>query len=297
MEHGDALTTRDAQGDERDEGPVSGQRPLTTADDLPLGKPTAYPVEHDPGVLRGVARASARRELGIDGALPFHGEDVWHGYELSWLTASGLPRIGVLTMRVPCDSPAVVESKSLKLYLNSLAYAVFATTADVATLVSKHVAAIVGADVSATIRPPDALPPPGDFGSFCLDALDAQVDRYLPSPQLLTTTGEQSRDAVHTHLFRTVCPITGQPDWGAVEVAWRGRRLHRNGLLAYLVSYRQSPSFHEHAVERIFVDLLEATAATELTVDGRFLRRGGIDINPYRSTTGRSAPATRLYRQ
>ena len=303
MEHGDAALSEgagaDTVGDESDESPLGREREraLLQNADLPLGKPTAYPVEHDPGVLRGVSRAPARKRIGIDGPAPFQGEDVWRGYELSWLSASGLPRIGVLTLRVPCDSPAMVESKSLKLYLNSLAHAVFDTAEEVAATISEHLAAVVGAAVSAGVGDADALPPPSDFHSFCLDALDVPVNRYRPAPELLTTTGGEGADAVHTHLFRTVCPITGQPDWASVEVAWHGRRLHRGGLLAYLVSYRQTPSFHEHAVERIFVDLLEATAATELTVDGRFLRRGGIDINPYRSTTGHSAPAIRLFRQ
>ena len=141
------------------------------------------------------------------------------------------------------------------------------------------------------------MDPPGDFASFCLDDLPGFVERYERAPELLAASDERGADAVHTHLFRTLCPITGQPDWGSVRVDYRGRLLDRTGLLRYLVSYRNAADFHEVVAERIFVDILDAADATELTVDARYLRRGGIDINPFRSTNLAEAPAIRLRRQ
>ena len=258
--------------------------------DLPLGTQTAYPVRYDPSVLRAIDRAPARRRIGINAKLPFSGEDVWTGYELSWLLPGGLPRIGVLTLRVPCTSPALVESKSLKLYLNSFAHTAFARREDVADVIATDLARIVGCRISAEVGAATATAA-ADFESFCLD--DTQPCAIEP---LLAGT-DDGADAVHTHLFRSVCPITGQPDWGSVQIAWRGRRIERPQLLAYLLSYRTERSFHEDAIERIFVDVQRATQVVELTVYGRFLRRGGIDVNPFRTTGQRSAPLIRLPRQ
>ena len=219
----------------------------------------------------------------------------WHCYELSWLKPGGLPRIGVLTLRVPCTSPATVESKSLKLYLNGFAHTVFDSADAVAATIEADLSALAGAPVTATIsQTPDTIT---DFTSYCLDGLDVRDVGYTaPDPTLLIATGQDGADAVHTHLFRSICPITGQPDWASVALAWRGRHLDRTGVLRYLVSYREAAAFHEDVVERIFADIRQA-AAKELTVDGRFLRRGGIELNPYRSTVQGRAPAIRLWRQ
>lgn len=261
-----------------------------------LGKPVAYPSRYDPSLLRRLARQPARRELGLGAPLPFFGEDVWRCYELSWLTASGVPRIGVLRLRVPCESPAMVESKSLKLYLNSFAQTVFRHPAEVAASVEEEVGRIVQAPVAAAIESPSA-PAAGAFDAVCLDDLQVDVVDYEPNPKLLRALDEEGADAACTHLFRSVCPVTGQPDAASLCLSWRGRKLDRGSLLAYLVSFRNEAAFHEQVVERIFADVRAATEARELTVDGRFLRRGGIDINPYRSTTPGAAPDIRLPRQ
>ena len=271
-------------------------------EDLPLGRRTPYPARYDPALLRSIPRTAARGELGIGERLPFAGEDVWNCYELSWLAPNGMPRIGVLRLRVPCASPALVESKSLKLYLNSFAQSPFDAGEAVVSTIAADLAKTTGASVAATLAAPDELAAPGDFRSFCLDELaegaqQARIHRYRRDPTLLKPTGETGADAVHTHLLRTVCPITGQPDWGAIRIAWRGRLLDRAGLLAYLVSYRETAHFHEHAVEQIFVDVANAAQPSELTVDSRFLRRGGIDINPFRAMPPRAAPELRLHRQ
>lgn len=265
--------------------------------DLPLGKQVDVPRHVAPSVLRPIDRAAARERLGIPASLPFSGEDVWRCYELSWLRPGGLPRTGVLTLRIPCASPATVESKSLKLYLNGFAHRAFARAGDVEARVANDLQGIVGAAVATDITDGPADRGLSDFKSFCLDELPVEVDQYEPDAGLLEPTGSTGADAVHSHLFRSVCPITGQPDWGSVAVSWRGKLLDRASLLRYLVSYRDSAGFHEDVIERIFVDVRAATGATEITVDGRFLRRGGIDLNPFRSTHRDRGPALRLWRQ
>ena len=266
-------------------------------EDLPLGHRVAYPRNYDQSVLRTIDRRTARQEIGIGERLPFLGEDVWRCYELSWLAPSGLPRVGILTLRVPADSPRIVESKSLKLYLGGFGGSKFDDSAAVRSAIEGDLARETGSPVGVVIGSLDHAQPLGNFVTFCLDDLPVSADRYDRSPDCLAATAETGRDAVHTNLFRSVCPVTGQPDWGSVAIAYRGRLLDRASVLRYLVSYRDTAYFHEVTTERIFVDLHQATDATELTVDARFLRRGGIDINPFRSTSQPDAPSIRLPRQ
>lgn len=266
-------------------------------DDLPLGRRTAQPRHYDPSALRTIERRTARHEMGIGESLPFSGEDVWNAYELSWLAPGGLPRIGVLTLHVPAESPRIVESKSFKLYLGGFNRTTFESARAVCALIETDLSRETGSAVRAVIRDAGNGPPFSDFTTFCLDTLSIPVKCYERTPDLLTTLGGTGRDAVHTHLFRTVCPVTGQPDWGSVAIAYDGRLLDRASVLRYLVSYRETADFHEVATERIFVDLQAATGAMALTVDARFLRRGGIDINPFRSTSHTEAPNIRLPRQ
>ena len=267
-------------------------------EDLPLGRKVEFPATRDPSVLRCIVRAPARANIGLGKPLPF-GEDLWNAYEFSWLAPGGLPRIGVLTARVPCASPRIVESKSLKLYLGGFAQTVFAAKADVTAAIAQDLTVATGAAVAVQITSPAEMMPLGEFRGFCLDDLDVDIEHYEVAPQLLTSAGPSASgaDAVYTHLFRCLCPVTGQPDHGSIRVAWRGRRLNRADLLAYLVSFRTSTGFHEETVERIFVDVRHAAAATELAVEGHFLRRGGIDINPWRATSARPPRAFRLPRQ
>ena len=266
-------------------------------DDLPLGRRVAAPTRYDPAVLRFIERRPARCGMGIGDEPPFTGEDVWNCYELSWLAPSGLPRIGVLTLRVPAESTHIVESKSLKLYLNGFSGETFDEAGKAAGIVAADLTRETGCEVRTSIRNSPEVHPPGDFTSFCLDGLPASAEHYERMPELLTGLGGRGADAIHTHLFRTMCPITGQPDWGSVRIAYRGCLLDRVGMLRYLVSYRNTADFHEVVAERIFVDVLHAAEATELTVDARYLRRGGIDINPFRSTNLAEAPPIRLPRQ
>ena len=261
---------------------------------MPLGRSVDYPTAYDASLLRTVPRADGRSVwLAAGSALPFQGEDVWHCHELSWLGPEGVPRIAIARLRVPCDSPAIVESKSLKLYLGSFAQTVMDMPGAVRSALARDIGGIVGGEVGVELLGVDAAPSMAPLAGESLDGLTPKLTVYRRDAQLLEVAGGSGSDCIHTNLFRSVCPITGQPDWGSIVIDYDGRLLNRESILAYLVSHRLSPGFHEDAIERIFVDIQEATEATALAVHGRFLRRGGIDINPFRSLAPRS-PALEL---
>lgn len=255
----------------------------------PLGRATDYPTTVDPSVLFAVPRSEARAPLGIDGAaLPFTGVDFWNAWEFSWLDVRGLPRVALLRLAVPCASPNLVESKSLKLYLGGYAMTVCTGPAAVRERVERDVSACVGAKVAVTLLDAPAVER-GGVATLPGESLDEQrleVDAYgPPQPELLQACmGYVIEETLHTRLFRSLCPVTGQPDWASVIVHYRGPAIEHAGLLRYLVSYRIHPDFHEACVERIFSDVSARCAPAGLSVHARFLRRGGIDINPWRAT-------------
>jgi len=265
---------------------------------IPLGREVAYPRAYDPSLLFPIPRARGRSALGIDGAaLPFAGHDRWHAYELSWLDGRGRPVVETATFLVPADSPNLIESKSLKLYLNSLNSSRFKGRADV-------LARIV-ADLSAAARAPVTVAfglPPVDAGNgampgapepVSLDLLEVACDAYdAPDPGLLAADATDTVDEVlHSCLLKSNCPVTGQPDWASIRIAYRGPRIDRAGLLRYLVSFREHAGFHEQCVEQVFTDLLAHCRPAALSVEARYTRRGGLDINPWRATPGLPAPA------
>ena len=258
----------------------------------PLGHATTYADAYDPALLFAVERAPLRAELGLSSPLPFGGFDWWNCYELSWLDAEGKPEVAIATFTVPADSPAIVESKSVKLYLTAFNLTRFAAAADVATAITRDLSAATGAAVGVT------LVPPSEFGSLAhgelagtsLDALPLPgVDSTL-APERLAAAGPVVEETLVTRLFRSVCPVTGQPDYASMAIRYRGARIDAAGLLGYLVSYRRQPGFHEQCVERIFTDIWRACAPHALSVYARFMRRGGVDINPFR-THGIAPPA------
>jgi 7-cyano-7-deazaguanine reductase len=266
---------------------------------MPLGRQAEYPGTVEPRVLFPVARSVARKALGVRGdALPFAGVDVWNAWELSWLDARGRPRIAVAELRVPCESPNLIESKSLKLYLGGFAMVRFDEDArGVRARIADDVSAAVGAPVEVALTGPNHFQrlQAGDFAGASLDARRLDVCDYgPPRPEHL---GNRPRarpveESLVTHLFRSKCPVTGQPDWASMQIRYRGPSIDRAGLLRYLVSYREHADFHEACVERIFMDVRERCSPLELAVYARFLRRGGIDINPWRTTPGMiAAPA------
>ena len=258
---------------------------MSKPEDSPLGKSVAYGERYDPGLLFSIERAPQRAALGLGEPLPFSGADLWTAYELSWLDPRGKPEVAIGVFRVPADSPRIVESKSLKLYLNSFSQTPF----DSAVAVGRAIAADLGAAFGAAVAA--ELVGPREFGRLRLaelegesiDDLAIEVHDYAPRPDLLAADGPAVEETLVSHLFKSNCPVTGQPDWGSVQVRYRGPRIDRAGLLRYLVSYRRHAVFHEHCVERIFVDLHERCHPGKLTVYARFTRRGGIDINPFRS--------------
>ena len=266
----------------------------------PLGRATDYPDRYDAGLLFPIARAAQREALGIGGALPFGGTDFWTAYEISWLDARGKPQLAIGQFRVPADSPALIESKSLKLYLGSYAQEQVPDSDTMATRIAADLTRACGAAVEV------ALAPPAGFGRFSvaelpgesLDAAPVAIDAYEPLPDALAARGPQLEETLRSALFRATCPVTGQPDCADVMLRYRGARIDHEGLLRYLVSYRRYAAFHEVCVERIFVDVLERCRPRALSVYARFLRRGGIDINPFRSNfEARPPDAIRTPRQ
>lgn len=258
--------------------------------DSPLGHAVAYPETYDPSLLFPIARACNRAELGLAAALPFAGVDVWNAYELSWLDARGKPAVALAELRVPADSPCIVESKSLKLYLNGYTQTRFVDAEAVRARIAGDLAAATGAAVAVTLLPAARfgevrLEP---LAGTCIDDLDLAIDDYgPPRPDYLAVApGAEVEEALVSHLLKSNCPVTGQPDWASVQIRYAGAPIDRAGLLRYLVSFRRHSDFHEHCVERIFVDLLRRCVPRRLAVYARYTRRGGLDINPFRATPG-----------
>jgi len=269
--------------------------------DLPLGRRVDYPRHYDAGLLHPISRAAGRHALGLaDAALPFVGHDRWQAYELSWLDPRGKPQVATATFTVPADSPNLVESKSLKLYLNSFN----ATAFDGDEAVRQRIAADLSAAAEAPVQVAFGLPPfaPADDVATTIDIDDQQIDidHYgPPRAQLLAADpGDAVEETLASALLKSNCPVTGQPDWADLRIAYRGPRIDRAGLLRYVASFRDHAGFHEQCVERIFVDLMARCAPQALSVDARYTRRGGLDINPWRATPGaRPPPARRTLRQ
>ena len=266
----------------------------------PLGQATAYPEQYSPDLLYAIARIDARSALGIDGDLPFHGADIWNAWELTWLDSNGLPRVATAEIVIVADSVNIIESKSLKLYLGSFAMSHFESAQDVAAVLTRDLTAICGADAHVALHAPSSTGSaavsrmPGD----CIDVLPASCNSYEIDPGLLRTdTNVLVAEDLHSDLLRSLCPVTGQPDIGSVFISYRGPKIDREGLLRYIVSYRLHKDFHEACIERMFMDIRERCDAEQLTVYARYQRRGGIDINPFRSNFESVAPNSRLWRQ
>ena len=267
---------------------------MNTPHDSPLGKPVVYSDQHDPSLLFPIARAEQRAAIGIGAELPFIGVDVWNAYELSWLDGRGRPRAALAEFRVPANSPRLIESKSFKLYLNSYMQTRVADTETLRNDLVHDLSAAAGAPVSAVLTLASSAHGAkieqlvGDL----IDDMPIEINYYgPPNPALLDCDPERIVDeTLVSHLLKSNCPVTGQPDWASVQIAYRGARIDRDGLLRYLVSYRQHSDFHETCVERIFMDLLRECAPAKLAVYARYTRRGGLDINPFRASPGLPFP-------
>lgn len=269
---------------------------------LTLGKQTDYLEHYSPALLQGVPRSLNREELDLNGALPFTGYDIWTLYELSWLNNKGLPQVAIGEVRLPATSPNLIESKSFKLYLNSFNQTQFGSWQDVADILSKDLCACAGEAVDVTLLPLD------DFTNTCvvgfggenIDSQDIEITAYNLDSNLLegAAKGAIVTETLNSNLLKSNCLITHQPDWGSVRIAYKGKQIDREKLLRYLVSFRKHNEFHEQCVERIFMDLMKHCQPERLTVYARYTRRGGLDINPYRTNMGKTpSENNRLARQ
>jgi 7-cyano-7-deazaguanine reductase len=263
----------------------------------PLGKSLDHPQDYAPGALFPIARSASRDALPVNGPLAFHGEDLWNAWELGWLDPSGKPMIATAVIRIPAQSENLIESKSLKLYLNSLANTRYSSDREVATLIASDLTTAAGCTVTvkisaATSGDIDQLP-----GTCIDDSLFEAAANDGEIPALQSDAGSIASEELHSHLLRSNCPVTGQPDTGSILIRYEGPKIDRSRLLQYIVSYRNYNAFHEDCVERIFVDIRNQCATKKLTVYARYNRRGGLDINPFRSDYEQAPQNLRLWRQ
>lgn len=267
---------------------------------LPLGDNSAYPDKYAPDALCAISRAESRDSLGLSRDLPFHGVDIWNAWELTWLGPGNLPVVATAEIRVPADSPNIIESKSLKLYLNSYSMCRFSSITEVAATISEDLSDCTGTRSDVSILPVarNEARRVSRLAGTCLDSIAVDCDASdVDAKLLLADTNTLVDEDLHTHLLRSLCPVTSQPDIGSLQISYRGPKIDQASLLRYVVSYRQHSDFHESCVERIFVDVMARCAPEQLSVHARYQRRGGIDINPFRSNTGGLPLNLRLWRQ
>ena len=267
---------------------------MTSPELSPLGKAVGYGADYDPSLLFPIARAQQRAALGLGDELPFVGVDFWNAYELSWLDGRGKPRVAVAELRVPATSPHLIESKSLTLSLGSYAQASFADTDTLRAQLVRDLSEAAGAPVTVVLMPVASSTTAiiENLEGEVIDDLPVEISHYgPPRPDFLAVDDELKADEVLvSHLFKSNCPVTGQPDWASLQIRYAGPRIARDGLLRYLVSYRGHSDFHEQCVERIFMDLMQRCGPSRLGVYARYTRRGGLDINPFRATPGLPLP-------
>ena len=281
---------------------------MNTPEQSQLGKASAYVDQYDASLLFPIPRAGKRAEIGITGAAPFFGADMWTAFELSWLNLRGKPQVALVHFTIPCESPNIVESKSFKLYLNSFNNTRFADATEVLERLRTDIAEAVwrGGVVQSSIgvKLIDAAlfdrEPVHELDGLNLDRLDVECTHYQPAPELLTTVPDEGAvdEVLVSNLLKSNCLVTGQPDWGSVQIRYAGLPIQQEGLLQYLVSFRNHNEFHEQCVERIFMDIWMRCKPTKLTVYARYTRRGGLDINPFRTSHPQALPGnTRTARQ
>ena len=256
-----------------------------------LGKVTHYVDQYDPSLLDPISRSEARPDHYSSSNLPFLGVDLWTAYEFSWLNSDGLPQIAILECYVPCDSDSIVESKSFKLYLNSYSQAQFISHEEVTERLIKDLSHAVGASVEVTLYQVcefNGFKPIAEPQGICIDQKSVSIDCYQPNTELLQLSSAEADEITEETLYfirlKSNCPVTNQPDWASVYISYQGQKIDHAALLKYIVSYRQHQDFHEQCVERIFTDIMACCVPQKLSVFACYMRRGGIDINPFRST-------------
>jgi len=273
---------------------------MNSPDQSLLGKTVGYADQYDASLLYPLPRATQRADIGVHGQPVFLGADVWTAYELSWLNVRGKPQVAMGRFIVPCESTHLVESKSLKLYLNSLNNTRFASADEVKQTLQNDLSAAVwqGGVVQSSVGVQLLLPEQfglekiQDMQGVNLDRLDLDCTHYQPAPELLSaaSTEQPVTETLISHLLKSNCLVTGQPDWGSVSISYSGPQIEQAGLLQYIVSFRNHHEFHEHCVERIYMDIMRRCQPTKLCVQARYTRRGGVDINPWRSSHPQAMP-------
>jgi 7-cyano-7-deazaguanine reductase len=267
---------------------------VNSIEDSSLGKTVNYGGQYDASLLYPIARADKRLEIGISEPLPFSGVDIWNAYEFSWLDGRGKPKVALIEFRVPVTSPNIIESKSFKLYLNSYMQTRFADTELMRQQIASDLSQAAGANVSVMLVAVSALASAeiDVLEGTLIDDLPLDIDSYgPPNAKYLSADSEIVTDEILvSHLLKSNCPVTGQPDWASLQIRYRGPRLDRDGLLRYLISYREHNEFHEQCVERIFIDIMRECSPQRLAVYARYTRRGGLDINPFRASPGLPNP-------
>jgi 7-cyano-7-deazaguanine reductase len=257
---------------------------------LSLGQATPYPDQYDPSLLFPIPRSENRLKLNIkpNRPLPFVGVDIWNAFELSWLNKKGKPQIALAEFQVPADSPNMIESKSFKLYLNSFNSARFEDEAEVRERLITDLSAVAGSKIATRINPTELVAKKGmqEMSGILMDRLDIEIDPSLSADATLLEVNESFgpiEQCLVSHLLKSNCPVTGQPDWASVQIRYQGRPILEEGLLRYLIGFRQLGEFHEHCVETIFTDIKRQCKPEKLSVYARYTRRGGLDINPFRT--------------
>lgn len=265
-----------------------------------LGKETSYSQSYDPRLLCPIARVTARHSQS-EVNLNFKGVDLWTAYELSWLNLDGLPQVAIAEFMVPCDSESIIESKSFKLYLNSFIQTSFANMESVQHQLVKDLSSAAGAMIEVIlyeIAEYQAMQPISEPQGNCIDRQPTVINSYDPDASLLQAkSATLVEETLYSHLLKTNCPVTNQPDWASIYVFYKGPKIDPEGLLKYIVSYRNHQDFHEQCVEQIFLDITAACSPSQLSVYARYMRRGGLDINPFRSTHLLRPPLFRQVRQ
>ena len=256
---------------------------------------------YTPSLLESIPRQKQRQTLGVsEGALPFKGQDIWNAYEFTWLNQTGKPEVAVLQLQFSGKSSHLIESKSLKLYLGSFSNTAFADRAEVVRALESDLTLVTQAPVGVVLYTPEQVQQRG-IGQLIgtnLDLQDIEINEYLWNPALLVLESAVARrESVYTHLFKSLCPMTGQPDFASILVQYNGNSISHKGLLRYLVSFREHAEFAEQVTERIFVDIMNRCAPERLAVSALYTRRGGIDINAYRTLDEEQPANVRLWRQ
>ena len=266
-----------------------------------LGIPTAFPEKYSPEILSPIPRKESREKIGIKNQMPFNGLDIWNAWEFSWLGKNGIPRVGKITIKIPADSKNIVESKSLKLYLSSFTLAQHNSLSELTQLIKNDLDVITQSsiciDIEMNVNAESFNPKP--LPGLCIDKkLKQFIEKKSPEPQLLKVCGKKNvNEILHSHLLKSNCPITNQPDTGSLLIQSHGKQIEPSTLLHYILSYRQHNDFHESCVEKIFIDIKEYCKTESLSVQAFYNRRGGIDINPFRSDAKIKAEDIRIWRQ